>query len=230
VFYAFFVTNGFDSLNVAPAAVDQVPAFTGKIDFSILGDEKNGVYEEGNVKCQEAPLLIVGASVATDQNNGSSGVGGEQFKVYQFGVDGTFKWSLFSLQGEYMGRWLDYETPNTAAGGEGSALYAHGFYVQGGVFLVPGVIELAGRVSAVWTADGPQDGNAVEAGGGINWFISRSHKVKLQTHLLYFDISADLPNPSENLDAATPNFSSSAANLERGEQGVMLLTQIQIEL
>ena len=179
---------------------------------------------------RRAPDFESFRSFASDQNNGSSGVGGQQFKVYQFGVDGIFKQSVFSLQSEYIGRWLDYEAGNTAAAGETSALYAHGFYVQGGVFLVPSLLELTGRVSAVWTDGGPQDGNAVEAGPGFNWFISRSHKVKLQVNLLYIDISADLPNPSENLDAATPSFSSSAANIERGEQGLMLLTQIQLEL
>jgi hypothetical protein len=172
----------------------------------------------------------VGASGATDQNNGSSGVGGEQFKAYQFGLDGVFKWSLFSLQAEYMGRWLDYESGNTAAEGETSASYAHGFYVQGGVFLVPSVIELTGRVSAIWSDSGPQNGNGVEAGPGLNWFISRSHKIKLQTNVLYIDISADLPNSSENLDSAVAAFTSTAANIEKGEQGILLMTQLQIEL
>ena len=73
-------------------------------------------------------------------------------------------------------------------------------------------------------------GNAFEAGPGLNWYISHNHKVKLQTNLFYIDISGDLPNPSENLDDPTPNFASTAANIEAGEQGFLFGTQIQIEL
>ncbi|HVR76379.1 MAG TPA: porin [Planctomycetota bacterium] len=235
LFYSLSVVNAFDSVGVGPAAIDQVPAFVGRLVLNLVGDESPSKYEESNIKCEEKPFFSIGGSFATDQNNGTSFTAAQQdFKCYTFGLDTAFKFSVFSMQAEYMGRWLDYEAGNTAAEGETSALYAHGFYVQAGVFLWPQVIELAGRVSAIWTDSGPFQGNAVEAGPGLNWYISKSHKVKLQTDVMFYDISADLPNQTESLEVtgagatSSSPFSSSAANFAEGEQGIMWRTQLQI--
>lgn len=234
LFYSLAVINAFDSVGVGPAPIDQVPGFVGRLVLNLVGDEPASKYEESNIKCEETPFFSIGGSFATDQNNGTSFTAATQqdFKCYAFGLDTAFKFSVFSMQAEYMGRWLDYETGNTAAEGETSALYSHGFYVQAGVFLWPQVIELAGRVSAVWTDSGPHQGNAVEAGPGLNWYISKSHKVKLQTDVMFFDISADLPNQTESLEltagASSAPFASAAANLAEGEQGIMWRTQLQL--
>jgi phosphate-selective porin len=228
IFYSFAVTNGFDSINVTPDNIDQVPAFVGKLDFWVLG-EPTSKYEESNLKEKEE--WVIGLSGATDWNNGTGNPVAEQYSCYTFGIDTAFKYSLFSLQAEYVGRWLDYEQGNVAAGGDGSSNYTHGLYVQGGVFLVPNELELAARVSTIW-ADGSQDGDAVEVGPGLNWYISKSHKVKLQTDLMFFDISANMPNQTESLevnDIFDGDFNSSAANLQAGEQGLMWRTQLQLE-
>ena len=234
IFYSFAVANGFDSINTSVDGVDQIPAFIAKLDFNILGHSA-GKYEEGNVKCDpEKPVFIVGLSAASDQNNGTSSDERERFKCFEFGIDSVLKYSIFSLQAEYIGRWLDYRLGSTASDGDGGWNYAHGLYVQGGIFLVPSVLEVTGRVSTIW-ADGPRHGNGVEAGPGINWYISKNHKVKLQTDLMFFDISANLPNPTESLDFAPAvagdplPFESTAAGYESGEQGVMWRTQIQLE-
>jgi phosphate-selective porin OprO and OprP len=233
VFYAVGVSNGFDSSNVDTAAVDQIPAFMAKLDFTLMGENERGRYEESNFKFKDDPLFVIGFSGATDASNGSSGIANQnQWDAYQFGIDATFKWSLFSIQGEYMGRWLDYDAPAFPAGGDTSTNYAHGFYVQAGAFLVPDTLEVAGRVSAIWS-DGDQGGSGFEAGPVVNWYISKSHKVKLATDVMFFDISDDLPPASDNLEVGTAtvsnNFSSSAANIQEGEQGVMLRTQLQLE-
>lgn len=229
LYYAAAVTNGFDSANFALAAVDQVPGFVFRLVANILGEESPSKYEESNIKCAEEPFFSIGASFATDQNNGTSAIAGqEKFKAYTFGLDTAFKVSVLSLQAEYMGRWLDYRLGNTAAGGESSGIYCHGFYVQGGVFLVPEVLEVAGRVSAIWTDSGPNSGNAFEAGPGLSWYISHSHKVKLQTDVMFFDISADLPNQTESIELTSGSLSSSGAGYEAGEQGVMWRTQFQL--
>lgn len=236
VFYAFAVTNGFDSINVPFGEVDQIPAFVGKLDFAILGKE-GGKYEESNIALKPEPTWVVGASFASDQNNGSSGAGTSQpFKAYQFGVDTVFKWSLFSLQAEYMGRWLKYREGNNVPGmaGDGDWHYAHGFYVQGGLFLLPGALEVAGRASAIW-CDGPRGGNAFEAGPCLNWYISRNHKVKFQTDLSFFDISDDIQVQSETLDrpritgGSVEPFQTSAAGYRSGTQGAMWRAQLQLQ-
>lgn len=235
VFYAFAVTNGFDSLGVSPGEIDQVPAFVGKLDVAILGRE-GGKYEESAVATKAEPTWVVGASFASDQNNGSSDVGTSQpFKAYQFGADTVFKWSMFSLQAEYMGRWLRYREGNNVPGmaGDGDIHYAHGFYVQAGAFLVPGTLEIASRASAIW-CDGPRGGNAFEAGPCLSWYISRSHNVKFQTDLLFFDISEDIQIQTETLDrprttgGSVEPFASSAAGYRSGTQGVMWRAQFQV--
>ncbi len=236
LFYAFAVTNGFDSINVPFDETDQIPAFVGKLDVAILGKE-GGKYEEGNVAMKPEPTWVVGVSLASDQNNGSSDVGTSQpFKAYQFGLDTIFKWSLFSLQAEYMGRWLKYRDGNNVPGmaGDGDWHYAHGFYVQGGVFLLPGAVEVAGRASAIW-CDGPRGGNAFEAGPCLNWYISRSHKVKFQTDLSFFDISDDIQVQTETLDrpritgGSVEPFQTSAAAYRSGTQGFMWRAQLQLQ-
>ena len=125
-----------------------------------MGENESGRYEESNFKFKDDPLFVLGFSGATDASNGSSGVANQtQWEAYQFGIDATFKWGLFSIQGEYMGRWLDYEAPAFPAGGDTDTNFAHGFYVQTGAFLVPDTLEIAGRVSAIWS-DANQRGRA----------------------------------------------------------------------
>lgn len=227
-FYSFAVTNGFDSLNVPPSEVDQIPAFLGKLDFSILGNEA-GKYEESNVKGSDDPLWVVGVSLGSDRNNGTSEADRQRFKCYQLGLDSIFKLGPFSLQAEYMGRWLDYPVGNTVAGmgGSGDAQYAHGFYVQGGIFIVPGTLEVAGRFSGIW-GSGDRDGDGYEVGPGLSWYIAKSHDLKLQTDLVYFSIDEDVPAMTESLDGTDPNFRSSAAGLEAGQRGIMWRVQFQL--
>ncbi len=230
ILYSFAVTNGFRSPNRG-ATSDQIPAFVAKLDFNLLGDYG---YEESDISGDDTPDFVVGASFASDQNNGTGGTGAPNYKVYQLGTDLGFKFAGFSLQGEYMMRWLDYEA--TAGAGDldvlfGRNVFSHGFYVQGGLFVVPQHVELVGRASVVYGNEGANDGTGVEAGPGLNWFIN-GHKLKWQTDVIFFDIPADMPRQTTNLErsgpAAAPSFSSSATNLAEGEQGVMLRTQVQL--
>ncbi len=229
IFYAAGVNNGFRSLNRGAGAVDQIPAFVGKLDFNLLGDYG---YGESDIKRSEDPNLVFGVSFASDQNNGTSGFS-PQYKVYQAGVDTGFKLGGFSLQGEYMGRWLDYET--TAGAGDpdvagGRSIFSHGWYVQGG-FMVTDSVEIAGRASVVYGNEGANDGTATEFGPGINWFFN-GHKVKLSTDVIFFDIPSDMPRPSTNLERssplASPSSGFSSVGLREGEQGIMVRTQLQV--
>lgn len=237
VFYAFAITNGFDSVNVRPSAVDNIPALIGKLDFQLWGDKvEKGKYEEGNPGHKS--LFVVGASAATDQNNNSSGsgVGGPDVKIYQFGVDTQFKYEVISLQSEYVMRWVDYKNGNAAIPlGDGSSQFAHGWYVQGGLMVSPDV-ELTGRAAFIW-GDNMQKGNGFEAGPGINWYISGNHRIKLQTDVAWIDISRNIPDSTEDLDGTlgttgggdtSSSFDSSAAGIMAGEQGLLWRTQLQL--
>ncbi len=112
---------------------------------------------------------------------GTDGATDPEYKTYQFAVDATFKLMGFSILGEYVGRWLDYEKTPMAVDPDiisGSNTYAHGFNVQGGYFLTE-FLEATARCSVVYGNEGFNDGTAVEAGPGFNWFIN-GHKIKLQ--------------------------------------------------
>jgi hypothetical protein len=219
VFYAVEVGNGFGSINRDPDEVDQIPHVAAKLDFNIFGEH---TYEEGGVKGGDS-AWVIGGSFAADKNNGSSDVDGVEFSAVTFGLDTALRAAGFSLAAEYMGRWLDLDDD-----GDGTD-YAHGFYAQVG-YCFGQSFEIAGRVSAVY-GDGENDGTGVEAGPGVTWYISKSHKVKWQTDVLYFDIPDDLPTETADLiDDALPfsSFASSSANLESDEEGVMLRTQFQL--
>jgi hypothetical protein len=56
--------------------------------------------------------------------------------------------------------------------------------------------------------------------------------VKLQTDVLFFDISPDMPNYTESLevdDLHAGDFDSTGANLQAGEKGIMWRAQLQLE-
>lgn len=150
-FYSFAVTDGFDSVNVSPDNIDNIPAFIGKLDFWVFG-EPTSKYEESNLSGKKE--WVIGASGAGDWNNGTGDPAVARYSCYTIGIDTAFKHSDFSLQAEYVGRWLDYEQGNAAAAGDAGTNYAQGFYVQGGMLVVPKTLKLTGRVSTVW-ANGP---------------------------------------------------------------------------
>ena len=233
IYYVFEVGNGFDSVNRRSNAVDQIPHFAAKLDFNLIGaNATKRAYSEGDFK--RDTLFVLGFSFASDQNNDSSGVNAVQYTAYQLGVDTVFKSGGLSFVGEYMGRFLDFEGGNSTAPGaqnSTSSTYSHGFYAQAGMFFTDH-LEAAARVSAVWGNDGSgRDGTAVEVGPGLNWYISGDHKVKWQTDLLWFDIPASMPFQTTRLAGSAPlgRFSSSAAQLQAGEQGILLRTQLQLQ-
>ena len=178
----------------------------------------------------------------------SGGTASPDYRVYTAGVDTGFKWLGFSLQAEYMMRWLDYQrttaallagrgaisTPTSSTDADiiaGKSIFSHGFYVQGGYMIVPETIELTARVSAVYGNEGANSGAATEVGPGINWFIN-GHRLKLQTDVMYYDISSNAPRPTTNLERSTPGGppspSFSALGLREGEEGILWRTQFQL--
>ncbi len=252
--YEVSITNGFDSINVRPTSneIDQNPAFVAHLDLDVMGNLGPDALSSGDLNRSKNPSLTVGSSFATDQNNGSSQAAGlVDWKVYQIAEDLVFKFQGFSLNGEYFGRWLDFESRDIPGGegqGFGNAIFTHGAYLEGGYMIgdlftylwgyeTLRELQMVSRVSAIWNQEGPSHGNSVEAGGGLNYFIYR-HNLKLSMDVLYLDISPDLPPQTEELpgltDASSSQggfqfkpFSSSSANLEEF-QGVMVRFQAQV--
>ncbi len=234
IWYSVAVTNGIDTVNIAPGGggtqvLDQHPAYIGKLDFYVMGSAKKDqreAYTESDVKKLGSALLVLGASfVYEEYDPAQQSVGAatafiaNNADVISYGVDGIWKYKGASITGDYVGRWYNPQ------GGGTDASYAHGFNVQGG-YMVTDEIEVTARFSGILRGEGAQSGTGTEIGPGVNWFFSKSHNGKLQLDVAWVDLSSNLPSGTENIrQTGNTAFGSSAAGFSEGEQGV--LTRIQ---
>ena len=98
---------------------------------------------------------------------------GEKVDIKSWGVDAQFKWHGFSLQGE--GFWGQAEGQTS-----GVRLYAYGYYVQGGYFILPEKLDIAGRYSYVdYNRSVARGGFAVISAATSYYFRRNSLKVVL---------------------------------------------------
>ena len=131
--------------------------------------------------------LTVGAAIAgidVEEGSKDSNIGvheGERDlsaggKVTSFSADVNYRDPMFSLTGEYVGRWV-----NPEAAGVDTA-YDCGFRVQGGFFVIPKRIELASRYARVTLDDGAGNNldNVWTFTQGLNYYLSGNHKWKVQ--------------------------------------------------
>jgi hypothetical protein len=89
---------------------------------------------------------------------------------------------MFNVEAAYLGRWIEPEI------GGGGTVYDQGLRIQTGLFLVPDTIEMAGRWAYIFYDTSPgvaEVGEALrdtslELTTGINYYISKSNKWKLQ--------------------------------------------------
>ncbi len=111
----------------------------------------------------------------------------------QITADVNFKYKGFSFEGEYDGRWI---SPAANQGASISSVYDQGFRVQGGVFLLPKLVEVAGRFALIdFDDDVPGQDLSYEITPGLNFYMSRSHKWKIQ--LSYSYIKNEFTNESD---------------------------------
>ena len=106
-------------------------------------------------------------------------------------------------------------------------------YITSGVRLRVGGEPILIHMGEVFRSDG------VEVGPGLNWYVSQSHRIKIQTDLMYFNNSGNMPVQSDMLDQPATNvadptgngflaFDSPYAGLHSGERGIMWRVQLQL--
>jgi len=101
----------------------------------------------------------------------------------QFTADINVKYEGFSLEGEYDARWIQ---PGQAAAPPATlvttnTVFDQGFRVQGGVFLLPKLVEVAGRFALIdFDTEVPGPDQEWEITPGLNFYMSHSHKWKIQ--------------------------------------------------
>ncbi len=153
------LTNGWDSGNASTTTIDHSPAVILGVDFNILRDsDRNMKFEEGDFRQTESPAWVVGTAFAMDHNNLSATAPGGQidFGAYAFEIDTAFKWMGMSFQAEYAARWLESSALDERGITDATrgTSFLHGFYAQGGYFLVPSTLEVAVRGSFIWSEGG----------------------------------------------------------------------------
>ncbi len=195
------------------SSVDSNLLYAGRIQYGFGGGDKrkfkaNSSYATGSQysikpNFAKAPTFVIGAAASTipglncerkeadgDQCDRFDELGLVQANMTTITADINFKMPIFNVQGGYYGRWID---PDEAGITQDTA-YDQGFNVQAGVFLMPKTIELAGRYSYIDydTASSvlPPDAGSVRSSTwaltpGINYYISRDHRWKIQLQYSY---------------------------------------------
>lgn len=199
--YQFGVFNG-DGRN--GTSVDSNLLYAGRVQLGLGGDDfkfdANNQFPTAKSydivpNFAKVPTFTLGAAASAlpglncDRKTPDGGVcdriaelGFPQSNFTQITADANFKMPFFNIEGYYVGRWLSPDS------GPQDTAYDQGFNVQGGVFLLPKMIEVAGRFSFI---DYDTASGVVPAGvsvsdtqwaltPGLNYYISHDHRWKIQ--------------------------------------------------
>ncbi len=170
--------------------------YIARVSWNPFGAYGKGIGEvESDINFSEKPIAHVSAAIAydgaADRERFSSttidldppvGTGVTLKEVNKTSVVAEYglKYRGFSTSAEaYWRRFDDIRANNINSVGSG-VIIDRGFFVQGGYFVIPKKIEVAGRYSLV-DFDDERDEDAVrEVALGVNWFINGTHDNKLQ--------------------------------------------------
>jgi len=160
----------------------------GRLELDIL---KPYSYYESSPKAVAEPQLSVGVAAAYNPIDGASGFQNLKVKDSTTNVtlDLGFRWDQLSFQSAGYYRHDSVTTPGLSDGDD------WGYYSQLGYYLVPGKLELAGRISGVefdkvnvLTSTGAAAVNRKTTAytAGLNYYIY-GHNLKLQTDYSFLD-------------------------------------------
>ena len=164
----------------------------------------------------KAPTFVIGAAAAAipglncdrktpdnDTCDRIAELGFPQSDYTTITGDVSFKMPYLNVQGDYYGRWLNPET------GAQDTAYDQGFDVQGGVFIVPKTVEIAGRFSFIDydTSSGVVPGGVSTQDKtwattpGLNYYMSHDHRWKIQLDYSFIrnEFTLDTPDVDENI-------------------------------
>ncbi len=168
------------------------------------------------------PVFVFGTALVylpglgVKENEGDSGALIERFielgiskgNVVSVTGDLAYKLQMFNVEAAYIGRWIEPDI------GGRETVYDQGFRVQTGLFLIPDLIEVAGRWAFISYDTSPgvsatqkslRD-NSSELSTGINYYISKSNKWKLQLSYSFNSDTYTQGAPDENQKALRIQF------------------------
>jgi phosphate-selective porin OprO and OprP len=194
--------------------------YIARASWNPFGAYGKGIGEvESDINFSEKPIAHLSAAIAydgaADRERFSSttidldppvGTGVTLKEVNKTSVVAEYglKYRGFSTSAEaYWRRFDDIRANNIDSIGSG-VIIDRGFFVQGGYFILPKKVELAGRYSLV-DFDDERDEDAVrETTLGVNWFINGTHDNKLQLNWIRQD--NELPNSVSRSDDIDNTF------------------------
>ncbi|MDP6925061.1 MAG: porin [Candidatus Scalindua sp.] len=188
--------------------------YIGRVSWNPFGAYGKGIGEvESDISFSKKPIGHLSAAIAYDgaadreKFNSTTidldppvgtGITLKEVDKTSVVVEYGLKYRGFSTSAEaYWRRFDDIRANNINAIGSG-VIIDRGFFVQGGYFLLPKTLEVAGRYSLI-DFDDERDEDAVrETTLGVSWFINETHDNKLQFDWVRQD--NELPNSVSRSD------------------------------
>lgn len=230
--YEVMLGNGFRTANLANSVVDNLftvaltqyvdpwGEFGGPlVDFSdspklrvrlghslVYSPQAAGV--DGRALTESDFVRLSDGTRLTQTSALAPGAAVSEFDVYLYGLDAAFKWQGWSGNAELFFRWIEELQANQPLPIDD--LFQHGFYVEGGRFLIPGKLDLNARYSQV----AGEFGTATEYAAGVNWYPFAELTTKVS-----FDVTVLDGSPLQN----------TASDILVGDDGTLFRTQFQTQ-
>ena len=221
VAYGFAVYTAPATDDTADASSFDSETFAGRIQLNFGGtlEYTNGGFPTGGDYAfvpdfTKVPVFVFGTAIvyipglSVKENEGESGALIQRFidlgiskgNVVSVTGDAAYKLPMFNVEAAYLGRWIEPDI------GGSETVYDQGLRIQTGLFLVPKLIELAGRWAFIWYDTSPgvvgtqdvQRDTSLELTYGINYYISESNKWKLQLSYSFISDTFTQGAPDEN--------------------------------
>jgi hypothetical protein len=230
--YELMAGNGYNTANLPNSATDARFTFAATNYFDPLGDFGGQLVDFGYT-CD--PLVRFGHSFVFSPQAGDAGgmpldeadfirltdgtrlgangalapgVTVSDFDIYLYGIDAAMKWRGWSMNAEVFLRWIEDIRGNGAL--PLTELFQHGFYVEGGRFIIPQRLDWNLRYAQV----NGQFGDRSEYAVGVNWYPLDKPTMKIS-----FDVTALDGSPLQNR----------TSDILVGDDGVLFRTQFQAE-
>ena len=186
------VVNGFNTLDLTVAEVDDQFAYAAMVYWDPLDDVGSGYSDlehhdnlairvgnaftyanqdgadDGSPTRESRFARLSDGTLLTNSGALIPGVTVNEFDVYLHSVFLTAEWCGFSFNAECFARWLQNFGTSEGLPLPHSGLFDSGFYAEFGYMLIPQKVEINAPISQV---DG-LFGDAWEYVGGVNWFIN----------------------------------------------------------
>lgn len=178
-----------------------------RLGHSFVYSPQQGILD--GVPLDEADFVRLSDGTRLTQTGAlAPGVTVTSFDIFLYELDAAWKWRGWSVDAEVFLRWIQQiestgPVPN-------SQLFQHGFYVEGGKFLIPEVLDVNARYSQV----AGEFGTATEYAAGLNWYPLHKATMKVT-----FDVTQLNGSPLQK----------TASDILVGDRGTLFRLQFQAE-